>query len=84
MEGVVGGDKATSQTIQTEACEVLTAGFELFYPSPLKKAQFVLDLLNVEESSDKVIDNTSSTNRLPINAQLTLNQRSINAQSTLN
>lgn len=53
MEGVVGGDKATSQLIHTEACEVLTAGFDLFYPSPLKKAQFVLDLLN-EESSDKV------------------------------
>lgn len=53
MEGVAGGDKATSQLIQTEACEVVTAGFDLFYPSPLKKAQFVLDLLN-EENSDEV------------------------------
>lgn len=54
MEGVVGGDTATLQLIQTEACEVLTAGFDLFYPSPLKKAQFVLELLNNEEGSDKV------------------------------
>jgi hypothetical protein len=54
MEGA-GGDKATSQLIQTEACEVLTAGFDLFYPSPLKKAQFVLDLLNEEDSSNEVI-----------------------------
>ncbi len=52
MEGA-GGNKATSQLIQTEAREVLTAGFDLFYPSPLKKAQCVLELLN-EENSDEV------------------------------
>ena len=55
MEGTRGGgDKAVLQLIQTEACEVLTAGFNLFYPSPIKKAQFVLDLLN-EENSDEVL-----------------------------